>query len=208
MAPYSIYDYLASILPGATILAATFYAWYGLPHSEPGGALVVGLLAASFVVGQLNSAIGSLLARLLLGRPPGRQPSSVLGLSKRFGDSTYRQMLKAVEEKLDLGGATDDVVFGTAYAQLLGTPHKDMLMTLNEQIAFHRNMMAACAVAIAICSIANVTGRHYMSEALWVVVLVIAGLIFALRTRRFWIQFGVHVLRGAFLLTAPSQSNT
>lgn len=198
MTPYSVYDYLASILPGATILAAAIYAWLGLPRTEPGGSVVIGVLAASFVVGQLNSAIGAFLFPLLLRQWPWERPNSVYGLSSEFKQPIYDSMLKSIGKRLGLAEAGATVVFSAAYSELLTTPLKDMLMTLNRQIAFHRNMMAACLVSMVVSVAAFHSGRHYMNEGLWIPVLIMSTALFGVRARRFWIDFGSHVWRGAF----------
>ncbi|MHB8394343.1 MAG: hypothetical protein ACYDC5_07555 [Candidatus Dormibacteria bacterium] len=202
MPPYTIYNYLGSILPGAAIIAAALGGWLGIPRTEPGGSLVVGLIAASFVVGQLNSAVGVLLYPMLWAQKPGTKVSSVNGLCQRFGAADYATMLSALKSRLHLDNLSDDSVFSVLYSKLLQTPLSTMLATLNQEIAFYRNMFSATIIASLILLAAFLSGRRFVDLEVWLPILAICAVILGAQARRFWVHFGAHVLQGAMTLTA------
>src|SRR5438309_9158796 len=79
MNQYSPYDYLAFVLPGGLVLFTAVYGWYGWPWKEPGATALVGLLAASFVVGNALSGLANFIEPMLLGSRPGKRPDGLWG---------------------------------------------------------------------------------------------------------------------------------
>lgn len=199
MTPYTLYDFLSFIIPGAGILAAAVFGWSGQPRTEPGASAMVGILAASFVVGHLNAAIAVFLQPVWWGHRPGTDVPSTEGLFVArgpYGPEDERAFMAALRERFS-SKHSDRALFELAYSALQRDGKDDRLQTLNQQIGFYRNAVSACLIAAAIVVLAAATGRSYLPVALWLPTLGVSVVLLVMRYRRFWVWFGGYVLRGA-----------
>ena len=200
----SLYDYLAFVVPGATILFVAVYGYDGWPRGEPGGAGTLGLVAASFVVGYINAAIGNWLEPVLLGGRPGAWPSSLWGTLR--GPSRYDEADRAVIERALMNrypGVSPEVAFRLAYTELQQSGRDGPLKLMNQHLGFTRGMATASLVGLTLNVGFALTAGTRLPILIWGPVLALGAFAFIARYRRFWRHFGDHVLRG-MMTTASS----
>src|SRR3981081_3537331 len=74
------YEYLSFVLPGAVVLFAAVYGYFGWPWGEPGATALVGILGACFIVGHLVAAVAQFCQPILWGHRPSNAADSKWGL--------------------------------------------------------------------------------------------------------------------------------
>jgi hypothetical protein len=196
--PYSAYEWLSFLVPGGVILFSAFFGWKGWPYHEPGATALVGILGAAFAVGQLNAAVSSWIEPVLWRHRPGSRQDPAWGM---FGDrGTYPEEERArILTKLQARyGQEVDFLRGynLAYTELQQAAKVDRLDQLNREIGFHRNMTTACIVSAAWVAGYAIVGRQALPAMPWLLIFILAALLFAYRYRRFWRRFGDYVIRG------------
>jgi hypothetical protein len=199
--PYTLYDFLSFIIPGATILAAVVFGWTGGPHSEPGVSATAGILAASFVVGHLNGAVSVFLEPLAWGARPGTRVQSLQGLfgpGGRYNAKDEAEFMDALRRNFP-GGYGDQALFDLAYAALQREGKDEATRTLNQQIGFHRNTASACVIAGAAILVENAFGHNNLTVVPWLPLLGGALFLLVACYRRFWVHFGSSVIRAAVI---------
>lgn len=198
MNPYSVYDYLAYVIPGGTVLVATQLAFAGWPSSEPGNVGLVALLAAAFLVGHGTAALAAFFEPLVWRHRPGAPVSPLWGLEGPGGvyDSDEIEKIQGELAKRYGPGLGLKRLYQLAYTDLQQRGKDQRLLTLNSQIGFHRNSAAALAVAVVVQASAILARRE--ATGTWAVASVYAAgvLVFAIRYKRYWRQFGDNVIRG------------
>lgn len=206
MQPFTLFDVLSFVIPGGAVLATAIFGWTGGPRSEPGGTALVGILAASFLVGHLNTAIAAFLEPLAWGHKPGSRVKSTWGLfggRARYSAEEQTRMMTALRAQFP-GVATDQMVFDLAYTRALQTDGvRELLQTMNQQIGFYRNTACASLIAAAMVVAFAVLGHPYLAPALWVPTLAVVALLLVARYRRFWVRFADHAVRNAMLARPP-----
>jgi hypothetical protein len=198
MGPFSLYEYLSYILPGSTVLFVAAYGWYGWPYKEPGATALLGLIAASFIIGTAVHTVGTYLVEpVILGSRPGARPDSLWG---QFGQDDRHYGEQEAFEALfrDRYGADTSLAAGFALArtEVQKSPGSgDGLDTLNQQIGFSRGMATGCLTGLAIECVLAGFGRTHLLPGLWIPTLAVTTWLFAYRLRRFWRWYGDYVLR-------------
>jgi len=203
MGPYSIYDYLTFIFPGATVLLVTEYGWFGWRWHDPGGTALVGILAAAFVVGNVIAGISTWIEPVFFHGRPGSNPDGLWG---QFGrNDRHASQRDAIEALFHARYGSNNLANGYALARTEvrnSALHGEGLKTLNQQIGFYRGMTVA-ALAAAILEIAFAIGWHtHLFPGVWIPVLLGSFLVFLYRYRRFWRWYGDYVIRVIQLLQA------
>lgn len=201
----SLYDYLAFVIPGATILFVAVYGYYGWPWGSPGTTATLGLIAGSFVVGYVNAALGNWIEPLLLGNRPGGRADPLwgtLGASSHYNETQKSDYSKRLQDRY--GTTTDRAGYSLAYTELQQRNLDGRLQLMNQHIGFTRGMATACATALLIDAGLAATSGSHLPLALWAPVLTLSAAAFVARYRRFWRRFGDNVLRG---VTASCQSD-
>ena len=203
MGPYSAYEYLTFVMPGATVLFVAIYGWFGWPWKEPGGTLLVGILAACFLVGNALSAIATWLEPTLLGRRPGSAPDGLWGQfgrrDRHHGDqNTYQDLFR------ERYGSEIDMRRGYSLArtEVSRSVEGAGLERLNQQIGFYRGMTVACLVAFVLEGTLAAAWHSRLDPAIWMPTLAGGTVLFGYRFRRFWRWYGDYVLRVIRLLPA------
>lgn len=203
MGPYTFYDYLTFILPGGTLLFTAVYAWFGWPWSEPGATALVGLLAATFVIGNAISGVATWVEPVFIGQWPGSKPDGLWGQfasGDRYGG---RQNEIAATLKKRYG--QDDLTTNYRLAQTeLRTTSVDDLTRLNSQIGFYRGMAIACLGSLVLELALYVWWHTHLPVVLWSIIFAVAALLFIYRYRRFWRWYGDYVIRGVMNLERSS----
>lgn len=196
----TLYDYLSFVLPGALILFVAVYGDSGWPRGEPGAAATLGLVAAAFVIGYLNAALGNLVESVMLGGKPGGRADPLWGT---LGDhSTYTDQEKAAATSAleNRYGVPVAMAYRMAYTELSQTDRDCRLQIMNQHLGFARGMATACAIGFVIeLGLVIVDGSHLPAE-LWLPLLAAGTGAFTYRFRHFWRRFGDHVLRAAMVL--------
>lgn len=206
---YAAYEFLSLVIPGGLLLAAAVYGWDGWRYDEPGATALVGILAASYVVGQANAAIANLLEPVLWLRRPGSRQDPTWGM---FGPKgTYSEQDR--EHILgQLRARYGDVDFprgyNLAYTELYQLGKDEQLKLANQSIGFLRNMTCACVIATCLVGAYAAAGREALPAAIWIPIGVAASVLFAYRYRRFWRRFGDYVIRGFSVLPARPSERT
>ncbi|MHB1502915.1 MAG: hypothetical protein ACYCTL_01755 [Acidimicrobiales bacterium] len=205
----SLYDYLAFVIPGATLLFVAVYGYNGWPRGSPGAAATIGLIAGSFVVGYVNAALGNWIEPLLLGARPGGRADPLwgtLGASSHYDDGQKSDYRKRLRDRY--GTTTDRAGYSLAYTELQQRNLDGPLQLMNQHIGFARGMATACAGALLIdAGLAATSGTH-LSLALWAPVLALSTAAFVARYRRFWRRFGDNVLRGVAAIRQSDEMST
>ncbi|MHB1973169.1 MAG: hypothetical protein ACYCR4_02630 [Acidimicrobiales bacterium] len=201
MIPYSIYDYLTFIFPGLTVLFASSYGWFGWPWHEPGGATLVGIIAAGFIVGNVVTAAGSWLEPSFLGHLPGTTPDVLWGqFAKGDRHEGEKVAFEAVVKRRYGEGISLTAGYRLAQRELRNSNAGDDLKMLTQQIGFYRGMTVASLIALLI-EAALASGWHtHLFPGIWLPVFATSTALFAYRFRRFWRWYGDTVLRGLQLL--------
>ena len=201
MNPYSPYDYLAFVLPGGAVLFTAIYGWFGWPWKEPGATALVGLAAASFVIGNLLAAIGNWMEPLLTGKLPGKRPNGLWGqFAKR--DRHPGEEAALLTEFLQRYGqkVTLEQGYRRAQTELRGLGKADTLDTATSRIGFYRGMASGMLVSVIIEALLAIRWHTHLPVALWVPLMSFSLLLFAYRYRHFWRLYGDYVIRDFRLL--------
>ena len=135
----SLYDHLAFVVPGATILFVAIYGYAGWPWDEPGAAGALGLVVASFVVGYVNAAIGNWVEPSFLGGRPGGRSDPLWGTLS--GASHYDQAEKDAAERLlrnRYGDVPLHLGYRLAYTELQQRGKDGALQLMNQHLGFTR----------------------------------------------------------------------
>lgn len=200
MGPYSIYEYLTFILPGASMLFVSFFGWLGWHWKEPGGTALVGIIAASFIAGNALSAFATWLEPLLLGGRPGSIPNGLWGQFAPGDRYAGRrdELLLVLRERY--GEVSLEDGYALARTEVRASAEGGGLEKLNQQIGFYRGMTVAAVVGLLI-EVAFAAGWHtHLPPGLWIPVLGASVVLFSYRYRRFWRWYGDYVLRVVRLL--------
>ena len=210
MGPYSAYEYLTFILPGATVLFVSVYGWFGWPWKEPGASVLVGLVAACFLVGNAVSALATWLQPALLGDRPGSVANSLWGQFGEGEPSAGQQ--QRIEEMLRAryGDVSLQEGYGLARTEVAASPQGSALDRLNQQIGFYRGMTISCVIALAIEVVLAIGWHTHLPPGLWLPIFAGTSLMFGYRFRRFWRWYADYVLRTTRLLppNVPVQQST
>jgi hypothetical protein len=204
MNAYSAYDYLAYVIPGGTVLIAAQLAFAGWPSSEPGNAGLVALLAAAFLLGHGTAALAALFEPLVWGHRPGAPVSPLWGLEGPRGVYDRREIESIHGELASRYGSGLGLkrLYQLAYTDLQQRGKDQRLLTLNSQIGFHRNSAAAFTVAGTLQLGAILAGRDAAGGWAALALYSIGVLVFGMRYKRYWRQFGDNVIRGFRVLAA------
>lgn len=201
----TLYDYLAFVLPGGTILFVAIYGHGGWPHGEPGPGATIGLLAACFVVGYMNAAVGNWVESAFLGSWPGRRVDPLwgtLGSASHYASEEREAFKRLLRHRYpDVPVA---VAYRLAHTELQQRGLDGPLNLMNQHIGFSRGMATATSIAVIVnIGIASISGT-YLPLPVWIPVLAAASASFIVRYRRFWRRFGDTVLRGVGALAVAN----
>ena len=201
MNPYSAYDYLAFVLPGGTVLMTAIYGWYGWPWKEPGASALVGLLAASFVIGNALAGLGNFLEPAILFDRPGKRPDGLWGqfaLGDRY-DGQKDDFLATLRTRY--GSAVSlEAGYRLAVSEVRQQGKGDVLDTITSRIGFYRGMVMGMLTAIGIEAGLAIEWHTQLPPRLWIPILGSTMVLFAYRYRHFWRLYGDYVIRGFRLL--------
>src|SRR5262245_16696411 len=126
----SLYDYLSFVLPGALILFVATYGDGGWPRGEPGAAAFAGLVAAAFLVGYLNAALGNAAEALVLGERPGGRADPLWGTLGAHSTYTDEEKAAATEHLLARYGPPLTSAYRLGYTELSQTDRDGRLQIM------------------------------------------------------------------------------
>ncbi len=208
MTEFKLYDYLSFILPGALVLGSAIYAFLGWPWDEPGVAGTTGLIAASYVVGHLNSAIAVALQPLAFGRGFGSRPPTTHGLFGERGhfNEDEEAEIRALFDEHFGPELSFETQYDLAYTLIQHHEADQILRSMNEQIGFYRSMASASLIAIILVIAGALFGKNHLDPWLAGTLLAVATGLFVYRFRWFWTRFGHNVVRGGLVLLRARES--
>jgi hypothetical protein len=205
----SLYDYLSFVVPGATILFVVVYGYDGWPRDEPGGSATLALVAAAFVVGYINAAVGNWIEPTFLGNRPGGRVDPLWGTltgSSHYSEGERTALARVLSERY--GDVPKELAYRLAYTELQQKGLDGPLQLMNQHLGFTRGAATATAIALAInLSLAATAGTH-LPIAFWGPILAGSTAAFVMRYRRFWRRFGDHVLRGISTVHSATERAT
>lgn len=207
--PYSVYDYLAFILPGSTLIFVSIYGWYGWPWGEPGASLLLGIVAAGFIVGNALAALGSWIEPMMLGARPGSYPDGLWG-QFAVGDRYAGRKEEIAGRFTTSFGGELSVAYRLAQTELRNSGKGVELDRLNSQIGFYRGMSVAWLGTILVESAYAIFWNTHLLPGLWIPFFTVMFVLFVYRFRRFWRRYGDYVIREVLLMSnaKPLDSGT
>jgi hypothetical protein len=193
----TLYDYVSFVVPGALILFTAVYGYDGWTRAEPGATGMIGLLAAAFVVGHVNAVAGNWLEPIFLGGRPGAPTDRLWGTLGSH--SQYSAADRAIFETMltaRYGPVELAMAFRLGQTELQQTGHDGPLKLALQHLGFYRGMVSASLIAVVIDVGLAIGSGTELPLLLWTPVMAVVGAACVVRYRRFWRQFGDHLLRG------------
>lgn len=183
----SAYRYLTFLLPGALLLFVSLYGWNGWPYGEPGAGALLGLSAASYMIGHVLVAIANYFQPVWWWQPPGGRLESSQGLFDKPGRyAKSKDAVLAAFGKWYPQVTGFDAQFGIAYQEAQKGPLGAKLLSIVEEIGYYRSMATASAICFVLVLAFNLLGRHHLPLFPWLPIFLGSCAAHAYRFRRFW----------------------